>query len=118
MSGNLAVESLPITLQAASEPELRALLGLAKRPTPGATTALASGVELRVEEALESKGMAGSEMILTGVVTVLTKVAADLLITWLKTKIEPRRNEVTIIIRDEVVTDFSESALRRLIGVP
>ena len=115
---DVGVHSLPITLQGANEPELRALLGLVKRPTAGTTTALATGVDLRVEEALESRGMAGSEMIISGVVTIFTSVAAPLLVEWLKTKIEPRRNEVTIIIRDEVIKDFSEASLRRLIGLP
>jgi len=117
MTGNPIVQPVPITLQAVNEPELRTVLGLAKRPTPGATATLASGVELRVDDAMESKGMAGSEMIISGVVTVLTSVAAELLITWLKTKIEPRKNEITIVIRDQVVKDFSDGALRRLLGV-
>jgi hypothetical protein len=112
-----ATHSLPITLQGVNESELRILLGLAKRPAPGTTTALTNGVELRVDEALESRGMAGSEMIINGVVTVLTTAAAELLITWLKAKIEPRRNEITLIVRDEVIQDFSEAALRRLIGM-
>lgn len=116
MDRDFTAHSLPIALQGANEPELRSLLGLAKRPAPGTTTALASGVELRVEEALESRGMAGSEMVISGVVTVLTTVAADLLVTWLKAKIEPRRSEITVIVNNQVIQDFSEAGLRRVIG--
>ena len=112
-----AAHSIPITLQASDEAELTRLLDLSKRPTAGTTTDLASGVELRVDDAMQSRGFAGSEIVVQGVITVLTTVAAELLITWLKTRIEPRRNEVTVIIRDEVVSDFSESGLRRLLGI-
>jgi hypothetical protein len=109
--------SIPITLQASDEAELTRLLDLSRRPAAGTTADLASGVELRVDETMQSRGFAGSEVVVQGVITVLTTVAAELLITWLKSRIEPRRNEITVIIRDEVVQDFSEGALRRLLGI-